>query len=88
MHHTLRISCMVFMIVAGATIFGRFMAITRLPFECASWIGSLSLPAWVILLIMLGIYAIGGCLMDALAFLLISLPIFFPLAEKLGYDPV
>ena len=33
---TLRISCLVFMIVAGATIFGRFLAITRLPFEAAS----------------------------------------------------
>jgi tripartite ATP-independent transporter DctM subunit len=88
MHHTLRISCMVFMIVAGATIFGRFMAVSRLPYECAAWIGSLALPGWVILLIMLGIYAAGGCLMDALAFLLISLPIFYPLAEKLGYDPV
>ncbi|MGE5610431.1 MAG: TRAP transporter large permease subunit, partial [Bacillota bacterium] len=79
MHHTLRISCTVFMIVAGATIFGRFMAISRLPYECATWIGSLSLPGRVILLIMLGIYAAGGCLMDALAFLLISLPIFYPL---------
>jgi TRAP-type C4-dicarboxylate transport system permease large subunit len=37
---------------------------------------------------MLTIYAIGGCLMDALAFLLISLPIFFPVVERLGYDPV
>lgn len=88
MHHTLRITCMVFLIVAGATIFGRFMTISQLPQEAAAWITSLSLPGWGILVIMLLIYAIGGCLMDALAFLLISLPIFFPVVERLGYDPV
>ncbi|HRU55457.1 MAG TPA: TRAP transporter large permease subunit, partial [Candidatus Sumerlaeia bacterium] len=33
-------------------------------------------------------YAIGGCIMDALAFLLISLPIFFELVKQMGYDPV
>jgi tripartite ATP-independent transporter DctM subunit len=87
-YDTLRISCMVFMIVAGATVFGRFMAVTRLPYEVAAWIGESRLPGWTILLMMLGCYAIGGCIMDALAFLLISLPIFFPLAEKIGYDPV
>ncbi len=88
MHNTLRITCMVFMIVAGAVIFGRFMTISGLPQAAAEWIGSLSLPGWSIVAIMLAIYALGGCLMDALAFLLISLPIFFPLAERLGYDPV
>ena len=87
-YDTLRISCMVFMIVAGATVFGRFMAVTRLPYEVAAWIGGSSMPGWLVLLMMLVCYALGGCIMDALAFLLISLPIFFPLAEKLGYDPI
>lgn len=85
---TLRISAMIFMIVAGATIFGRFMAVTRLPYEVATWISQLSWPAWAILLLMIGCYIIGGCLMDALAFLLISLPIFFPVVEQMGYDPI
>ena len=73
---TLRISCLVFMIVAGATIFGRFLAVTRLPFEAASLISGLALPNWALLWIILICYIIGGCVMDALAFLLISLPIF------------
>jgi TRAP-type C4-dicarboxylate transport system permease large subunit len=37
---------------------------------------------------MLGVYIVGGCVMDALAFLLISLPIFMPLVTQLGYDPI
>jgi len=85
---TLRISCMVFMIVAGATLFGRFMVITQLPQEVASWIGGLNWPGWAILLMMMVFYIIGGCFMDALAFLLISLPIFLPIADQLGYDRV
>jgi C4-dicarboxylate transporter, DctM subunit len=85
---TLRISCLVFMIVAGATVFGRFLAITRLPFEAASMISSLALPNFVLLSIILIFYIIGGCVMDALAFLLISLPIFYPVVMQMGYDPV
>lgn len=85
---TLRISCMIMMIVAGAVIFGRFLAVTRLPYEAANWIASLPVPNWMILWSMLLIYMIGGCVMDALAFLLITLPIFFPLAEQMGLDPI
>ena len=85
---TLRISCLVFMILAGAMVFGRFLALTRLPFEAAAIIGGLALPPWMILSLILLCYIIGGCVMDALAFLLISLPIFFPLVMQMGYDPI
>lgn len=85
---TLRISCLVFMILAGAMVFGRFLALTRLPFEAAAIIGGLALPPWMLLSLILLCYIIGGCVMDALAFLLISLPIFFPLVMQMGYDPI
>lgn len=85
---TLRISCLVFMIVAGAVIFSRFLAITRLPFEAANLISSLKLPNWVLFWIIILCYIVGGCVMDALAFLLISLPIFYPIVMAMGYDPI
>ena len=88
MKDTLRISCMVFMIVAGAVIFARFLTLTRLPFEIAEWIGGLALPRWMVLWLILFCYIVGGCVMDALAFLLVSLPIFYPLVLQLGYDPI
>ncbi|MBP2673366.1 MAG: transporter large rane protein [Deltaproteobacteria bacterium] len=88
MKDTLRISCMVFMIVAGAVIFARFLTLTRLPFEIAEWIGTLTLPRWMVLWVILLCYIVGGCVMDALAFLLVSLPIFYPLVVQLGYDPI
>ena len=85
---TLRISCMIFMLVAGAVIFGRFLAVTRLPFVAAEWVAGLPVPPWIILWAMLIIYIIGGCVMDALAFLLITVPIFYPVALQMGYDPI
>jgi tripartite ATP-independent transporter DctM subunit len=85
---TLRISCMIFLILAGAVIFGRFLTLTRLPFEAAQIIGSLALPPWLLLWLILFCYILGGCVMDALAFLLVSLPIFYPLVQQLGYDPI
>jgi C4-dicarboxylate transporter, DctM subunit len=85
---TLRISCMVFMIVAGAVIFAKFLTITRLPYETAEWISALALPRWMVLWVILICYILGGCIMDALAFLLVSLPIFYPLVTQLGYDPI
>lgn len=83
---TLRVSCMIFMIVAGAVIFGRFLAVTRLPFEAANWVSGLTIPDAVVILIICGIYVIGGAVMDALALLLITIPIFFPIAQAMGYD--
>lgn len=85
---TLRISCMVIMLVAGAMIFGRFLAITRIPFDLAGFVAGLHLPDAVIMLIIALIYIAGGAIMDALALLLITIPIFFPLAVQMGYDPV
>lgn len=85
---TLRISCMVIMIVAGAVMFGRFLAVTRIPFDIASWVVGLPVPNMVIMMIIFGIYILGGAVMDALALLLITIPIFFPVAKQLGYDPI
>jgi tripartite ATP-independent transporter DctM subunit len=85
---TLRISCMVIVIVAGAVIFGRFLAVTRIPFDVAAWVVALPIPNVVIMMIIFAIYVIGGAVMDALALLLITIPIFFPVAAKLGYNPV
>jgi tripartite ATP-independent transporter DctM subunit len=85
---SVRMSCMIMMIVGGAVIFGRFLTVTRLPFEVADWAAALPIPSVVILLLMLAIYLVGGALMDALGLLMITIPIFFPVALRLGYDPL
>lgn len=85
---TLKISCMAFVLVTGAIIFGRFLAITRLPFKVADFATALPVSPLVILTIVLLIYLIGGCFVDALGFLVLTIPIFFPLGMALGFDPI
>ncbi len=85
---TLRTSCMVMIIVAGAVIFGRFLAITRIPFALASTLAELPLPAFIVMSLIILFYLIGGCFIDALALLLLTTPIFFPVITELGYDPI
>ncbi len=85
---TLKISCMVFVLVTGAIIFGRFLAVTRIPFMVADFAASLPVSPFVILAFVLVIYLIGGCVMDALGFLVLTIPIFFPLGMALGSDPI
>jgi tripartite ATP-independent transporter DctM subunit len=85
---TLRVSCMVIVIIAGAMIFGRFLAVTRIPFDIASWVVALPVPNMIIVTIIFAIYILGGAVMDALALLLITIPVFFPVARELGYDPI
>jgi len=85
---TLKISCMVIVIVTGAMIFGRFLAVTRIPFDIAAWVVGLPIPKVCVMGIICLIYIIGGAVMDALALLLITIPIFFPVAAELGYDPI
>jgi tripartite ATP-independent transporter DctM subunit len=86
---TTRITAMIMLLIAGAMIFGRFMAICRVPFEVASWAGGLALPPYAILGIVLVIYLILGCFIDALALVLLTVPIFYPVViDTLGYDPI
>jgi C4-dicarboxylate transporter DctM subunit len=85
---SVRISCMVLVIVAGATVFGHFLAITRIPYLLADWVAALPLAPWAIMGVIVFIYLIGGCFMDSLAMILLTIPIFYPVAMGLGYDPI
>ena len=85
---TTRISCMVMVIVTGAVIFGHFMAMTRVPFELADWVSNLPLPNYAIMGVIILVYLFGGCFMDTLAMIMLTIPIFFPVSQALGFDPI
>ncbi len=82
----LRTSCMVIFIVAGAIIFGHFMAISRIPFVLADWLGGLPLPTMGIVGIMAFIFFIGGFFMDAMALIVLLIPILYPVLISLNVD--
>lgn len=85
---TLRIACMVIMLIAGATILGHFFAVTRTPYIVAQWLEGLAVPPSVVIMIIMAVYLIGGSFIEDLAFLILATPIFLPVVLKLGYDPV
>ncbi len=81
-------TAMIFIILTGAMILGYFLAVSRLPFELASFIGGLAINRYLILGFILVIYVLLGCVMDSLAMILLTVPIFFPLITQLGFNPI
>jgi len=84
----LRITCMVMVIVTGAIVFGHFIAVAKIPIVLAGWVGGLTLPTTAIIGLIILLYLIGGCFMDALALITLTIPIIFPLVLTLGFDPI
>ena len=81
-------SCMVIFIITGAVIFGHFMAVSRIPFMLADWLGELPIHPMAVMGVIVLIYFIGGFFMDAMGLIVVTVPIFFPIVLKLGFDPI
>ena len=86
LNESIRTACMVMVIVAGAIIFGKFLAVTQVPSTLAAWLSGLPLPGWGIIGLIMLFYLVGGCFLDALALDILTIPIFYPLILALGYD--
>jgi tripartite ATP-independent transporter DctM subunit len=84
----LRTSCMVLFIIMGAVIFTKFMAVSRLPFILAEWLGGLPIHPMAVMAIIIFIYFIGGFFVDSMGLIVVTIPIFFPVAMELGFDPI
>lgn len=84
----LRTGVMVLFIITGATIFGHFMAISNIPFALADWVGSLDIPPAILICLIIFVYFIGGFFMDSMALVVVTIPIFFPLIQRLQFDPI
>jgi C4-dicarboxylate transporter, DctM subunit len=85
---TLQISAMIMVIVAGAIVFGHFMAVTGMPRFVSDYVGNLPIPAMAVMGLIIVMYIIAGCFMDSLALIMLTVPILFPLVTKLGFDPI
>lgn len=85
---SLRTACMVLMLIAGSTILGHFLAVTKIPMIAADWVVALPLNKYLIMVLISLIYLIGGSFIDDLAFMILATPIFYPVIIKLGFDPL
>jgi len=84
----LRTSVMILTIIACATVFGHFMTISKIPFVLSNWVKSLNLPHYMIMFIIILIYLIGGCFIDAIPLIILTIPILYPIVISYGYDPI
>jgi TRAP-type C4-dicarboxylate transport system permease large subunit len=79
---------MIFTILVGALVFNAFLAVTTIPMELAGWVSGLALPPVFIMIIILLMYIILGTFLDELSMILLTLPIFYPVVIRLGFDPI
>jgi C4-dicarboxylate transporter, DctM subunit len=85
---TIRTSAMIFLILIGATIFGYYMTLSRIPQELVAAVTELKLNRWVVICGIIVAYFIISMVMDEIPLLLLTLQLTFPLITSLGFDPV
>jgi tripartite ATP-independent transporter DctM subunit len=88
MTESLRISVMVLMLVAGANVFSYFMALSTIPVQAANWVTTLQVSPYVIHAMILFVYLILGCFLDAISMMVLTLPVVFPIILALHFDPI
>jgi tripartite ATP-independent transporter DctM subunit len=83
-----KVSVMIFMILAGAYLFTYFMALTMIPMKLSIYLSELALSRYAILAVILIVFLILGCFLDATSMMVLTLPVIFPTILKLGFDPI
>jgi tripartite ATP-independent transporter DctM subunit len=85
---TTRTTAAVFTILIGALLFGYFLTITQTPQKVTAFLTGLGIGNYGVLTLILLMYLLLGCLMDALAIVILTVPIIFPLVKEMGFDPI
>jgi C4-dicarboxylate transporter DctM subunit len=85
---TMKTAGMIYYILIGAWLFKYFLAVSTMPNIAANFIAGLSISPMGIILAILLVYLFLGCIMDVLAMVLLTMPVFFPIIIKLGFDPI
>jgi tripartite ATP-independent transporter DctM subunit len=81
-------TAMIFVIILGAMLLGYFLSVTRIPFELAGFVAGLPVNRYLILAFILIVFLALGCVIDSMAIVLLTVPIFYPLIVQMGFDPI
>jgi C4-dicarboxylate transporter, DctM subunit len=84
----LRTSAAIFSILIGALLFGYFLTITQTPQHVTQFLTNLGLERYEVLVLIMLMYLVLGCVMDAMAMVILTIPIIFPVITALGFDPI
>ena len=85
---SLRTTAAVFTILIGALLFGYFLTITQTPQKVTEFLTGLGLGPYGVLILIMLMYLVLGCIMDAMAMIILTIPIVFPVIKTLGFDPI
>lgn len=85
---TARTTSMMFILLIGAIVFSNFINVAGLPRELSAWVQSFEASPMLVMLCILAIYLVLGCLLESLSMMLLTVPIFFPIVQSLGFDPI
>jgi C4-dicarboxylate transporter, DctM subunit len=83
-----RTAAAVFTVLIGALLFSYFLTVTQTPQKITGFLTGLGLGPYGVLMLILIMYIILGCLMDAMAMVILTVPIIFPVIKALGFDPI
>jgi C4-dicarboxylate transporter, DctM subunit len=83
-----RTAAAVFTVLIGALIFGYFLTVTQTPQKVTEFLTGLGLGPYGVLALIMLMYLALGCLMDAMAMIILTVPIIFPVVTQLGFNPI
>jgi len=83
-----RTAAAVFTVLIGALLFGYFLTVTQTPQKVTAFLTGLGVGRYGVLALIMLMYLVLGCLMDALAMIILTIPIIFPVIKQLGFDPI
>ena len=83
-----RTAAAVFTVLIGALLFGYFLTITQSPQKLTEFLTGLGVGRYGVLALIMLMYLVLGCLMDAMAMIILTVPIIFPVITQLGFDPI
>ncbi len=83
-----RTAAAVFTVLIGALLFGYFLTVTQTPQKVTAFLTGLGIGSYGVLGLIMLMYLVLGCLMDALAMVILTVPIIFPVIKELGFDPI
>ena len=83
-----RISVLVLFLVAGANVFSYFLALSTIPTAVSAWMAGLEVSRYIVLAIILVIYLILGCFLDAISMMVLTMPVIFPVVKALNFHPI
>src|SRR5947209_7444001 len=83
-----RTAAAVFTVLIGALLFGYFLTVTQTPQKVTAFLTGLGIGSYGVLALIMLMYLVLGCLMDAMAMIILTIPIIFPVIVHLGFDPI